>query len=92
MTLNLHGTKVRVLLHSAAWAILLGLPFYNFYRFDVPKEFVLGFYVNALINGIIFYANYLILIPRYFLKDKRLKYYLSALLIAFCLFFASVIC
>ncbi len=82
---------MQVLLHIAAWAILLGLPFYNFYRFDVPKQFIIGFYINTVINGLIFYGNYLILIPRYFLKNLRLKFYIASVLLASGLFMASVL-
>lgn len=82
---------MHVLLHIAAWAILLGLPFYNFYRFDVPREFIVGFYINTFINGLIFYGNYLILIPRYFLKNLRVKFYIASLILASSLFVVSVL-
>jgi len=73
MVFNLHGFKMKVFLHIAAWAIILGLPFYNFFRWDVPREFIWGFYINAIINGIIFYSNYLVLIPKLFFKNNSLK-------------------
>lgn len=81
---------MHVLLHIAAWAILLGLPFYNFYRFEVPKQYIIGFYINTVINGLIFYGNYLILIPRYFLKNLRLKFYISSVVLILTLFIVSV--
>ncbi len=82
---------MHIFLHIAAWAILLGLPFYNFYRFDVPREFIIGFYINTIINGLIFYGNYLILIPRFFLKNVRVKFYIASLILACSLFVVSVL-
>jgi LytS/YehU family sensor histidine kinase len=88
-TLGLQGNKMRILLHVAAWVILLGLPLYNFNRWNVPKEFVWLYYINALINGIIFYSNYLLLIPRFFFNNNRIKYYLPAILLIVGMFFVS---
>jgi len=86
---RIQGNRVQVLLHLAAWAILLGLPLYNFNRWDVPKAFVWVYYINALINGLIFYSNYLGLIPRFFFGSSRFKYYLSAVSLTVVLFFVS---
>jgi two-component system LytT family sensor kinase len=85
----LKGNKMRILLHIAAWVILLGLPLYNINRWNIPNEFVWLYYINAIINGIIFYGNYLFLIPRFFFNASRIKYYLLALVLATGLFFAS---
>jgi len=91
MIFKMQGTKMKVLMHMAAWAIILGLPFYNFNRWDVPPEFVWFFYTLVIINGLIFYGNYLILIPRYFLRNRRLKYYITALILAVSMFFLALI-
>ncbi len=91
MTLKIQGSKMQVLLHMAAWAIILGLPLYFFYRWDVPRGFVWGFYINAIVNALIFYNNYLLLIPRLFMKGKRIRYFLAALGLAVGLYFISVI-
>jgi two-component system LytT family sensor kinase len=86
---KLKGSRVKVLLHISAWAILLGLPLYSFNRWDVPRAFIWVYYINAVLNGIIFYSNYLILIPRFFFNSKRITYYLSAVVLTICLFFVS---
>jgi two-component system, LytTR family, sensor kinase len=86
---KLHGSSVKVLLHIAAWAILLGLPLYNFNRSDVPRAFVWIYYISAILNGLIFYSNYLVLIPKFFFRSSRIKYYLSAVVLTICLFFVS---
>lgn len=88
---KIQGIKMQVLLHVTAWAIILGLPLYFFYRWDVPRGFIWGFYINTIINAIVFYSNFLVLIPRLFLKKKRISYFLSALLLAVTLYFVLVI-
>lgn len=87
--IRLQGNRMKILLHIAAWAILLGLPLYNFNRWDVPEEFVWVYYINAVINGIIFYGNYLLLIPRIFFRGHTLKYLLTAVVLTAALFFVS---
>jgi two-component system, LytTR family, sensor kinase len=86
---KLQGKGTQIVLHIAAWVILLGLPLYNFIRWDVPGEFVWVYYINAIINGIIFYGNYLVLIPRFFFKSSKVKYYLFATMLTIGLFFVS---
>jgi len=80
---------MRIMVHIAAWVILLGLPLYNINRWQVPSEFIWIYYINAIINGIIFYSNYLVLIPRYFFSNSRIRYYMSTLLLIIVLFFIS---
>jgi hypothetical protein len=91
MGFKLHGTKMVALLHVAFWAIILGLPFYFFYRLDIPVEFAWVYYINIIINGIIFYSNYLVLIPRFFFNNRKLKYYAFALLLTGFLFVVAMI-
>jgi two-component system LytT family sensor kinase len=85
----LQGNKMRILLHIAIWIILLGLPLYNINRWDIPNEFIWLYYINAIIIGIIFYGNYLVLIPRYFFNTGKIKYYLTALVLTISLYFIS---
>lgn len=91
MKKKMQGTWMKVLLHVAAWAIMIGLPFYNFFRWDVPREFIWTFYLIVIINGLIFYVNYLFLIPHFFLRNERLKYYISAVMLVTVIFFLSLI-
>ncbi len=81
--------KMRFLLHFAAWIIIIGLPLYNFYRWDIPREFIWTYYLLVVINGIIFYCNYFLLIPRFFFRNRRIRYYLSALILIAALFCVS---
>jgi two-component system LytT family sensor kinase len=79
---------IRVSLHILAWAILLGIPLYLIKRWDAGKDFVWIYYTNALISGIIFYINYLGLIPRFFFTN-RIKYYASVIILVIGFYFIS---
>ena len=71
------GSKITIFLHLLAWTILLGLPLYFMQRWEVGKDFLWLYYISNIISGIIFYINYLVLIPRFFFESKRLRYYIS---------------
>jgi two-component system LytT family sensor kinase len=88
-SLQLQGNKMQILLHIAAWIILLAPPLFIMSRSNVPGEFIWFFYINAFINAIIFYGNYLLLIPRLFFKNIKIKYYIAALVLTVGLFFVS---
>ncbi len=84
------GKKLTVALHILVWSILLGIPAYFMRRYDVDRNFVLLYYVTTTINGIIFYGNYLILVPRYFFIPRRRKYFLfTGLLVIACYFISD---
>lgn len=83
------GNKLKPLLHLLAWIILLGLPLYFIKRWQVEKDFIWLYYINILIYGIIFYSNYLVLIPRFFFSEKRYKYYLSVIILIACFYLVS---
>jgi len=79
----------KVILHMLAWAVLLGLPLYLMIRFEVKEGFFLTFSIISLINGLIFYINYLLLVPRLFFRKRKYRYYLSALALIACFYFVS---
>lgn len=83
------GNKIKITLHLLAWSILLGLPLYLIKRWDVGKDFLWYFYVGNIISGIIFYSNYLVLVPKYFFSVKRSRYYLSVLILLAFVYFVS---
>jgi two-component system LytT family sensor kinase len=83
------GNKIKILLHLLAWAIILGIPLYFFKRWDVGIDFIWVYYIGNTISGIIFYSNYLILVPKYFFGSGKLKYYLSVLLLLIFFYFVS---
>jgi hypothetical protein len=47
------------------------------------------YYIGNIINGIIFYTNYLILVPKYFFGSRNHKYYLSVVFLLTFLYFVS---
>jgi len=83
------GKFIKVLLHLLAWIIILGLPLYFIKRWQIGKDFVWLYYINSLISGIIFYVNYLILVPKFFFGKNKYRYYLSVLILIACFYFIS---
>jgi two-component system LytT family sensor kinase len=83
------GKKIKILLHLLAWAIILGIPLYFFKRWEVGNDFIWVYYIGNTINGIIFYANYLVLVPKFFFESRNYRYYLSVILILTVLYFVS---
>lgn len=83
------GGKIKILLHLLAWSIILGLPLYFFKRWDVGKDFMIVFYIGNAINGIIFYTNYIVLVPRFFFSTPKYRYYLSVFVLLLAFYFVS---
>lgn len=81
--------SIKILLHLVAWAILLALPLYFIKRWHVGKDFIWMYYINTVINGLIFYSNYLLLVPGFFFSPKRYRYYISAVVMIACFYFVS---
>lgn len=83
------GNKIKIFLHLLAWTILLGIPLYFINRWQVGKDFIWLYYINTIISGIIFYTNYLILVPKFFFDNRRYRYYLSVILLLAFLYIVS---
>ena len=83
------GNKIKILLHLLAWAIILGIPLYFFKRWEVGKDFMWVYYIGNMINGIIFYTNYIVLVPRYLFRNQKHRYYLSVIILLAALYFVS---
>jgi len=79
----------KIILHVVVWAVILGLPVYSAGRFRMGTNFLMTYYTFATISALIFYVNYLILIPKLFFHKKRYRYYLSAIVVVFCSYFVS---
>ncbi len=86
---SLAGNKLKIILHLLAWTILLGLPLYFNKRWQVGSDFIWLYYINATISAIIFYLNYLILLPGFFFDHKRHKYFITAFLMLIFFYFIS---
>jgi hypothetical protein len=50
---------------------------------------MLVYYIGNLINGIIFYTNYIVLVPKYFFARKKHKYFLALIFLLAGLYFVS---
>jgi sensor histidine kinase YesM len=79
----------RIIFHILIWAVILGLPIYAAERFQMGRHFLLTYYTITTINAIIFYTNYLFLIPVLFWKKKKHIYYISVLGLLFFFYFIS---
>jgi len=88
-TAVLKGNRIKIILHILAWSIIIVLPLYVTRRWSVGKDFLWLYYINTLISGIIFYSNYLLLIPGFFFKGRRFRYFLSVALLIGCFYFIS---
>ena len=81
--------RLKIILHLLAWFLLLGLPVYFAKRFQTGNNFLWIYYLITLVNGLIFYINYLILVPRFFFQKRKYRYYISALILIICFYFVS---
>ena len=79
----------RIILHILIWVVILGLPIYAAGRFQMGRHFLLTYYSITAISALIFYTNYLFLIPTLFWKKKRYIYYISVLALLFFFYFIS---
>jgi len=83
------SNKLKFLLHLLAWSILLGLPVYFLRQWQVGKDFIWLYYINTVISGMIFYSNYLVIVPKMFFRSRRIKYYLSVIALIVAFYFIS---
>ena len=79
----------RIILHILIWAVILGLPIYAARRFQMGQHFLLTYYTILAISALIFYTNYLFLIPVLFFQKKRYSYYISVLALLFFFYFIT---
>lgn len=79
----------KVGLHLLIWAFILGLPWYSAKKLELESKFLLIAYTFTAINGLIFYMNYLVLVPKLFFQKKKFRYYSSALALLIFFYFVS---
>lgn len=83
------GYKIKIFLHLLAWAIILGLPLFIVKQWKVGSDFLWFYYVSNIISGVIFYINYLFLVPKFLFQKKKVTYYLSVFITLFIFYFVS---
>jgi sensor histidine kinase YesM len=84
-----NGKTIRILLHILIWAVFLVLSVYSARRFRTGGNFLIVFYSLTAISAIIFYVNYLFLVPGLFFQKKRYVYFIAVLSLVFCFYFIS---
>jgi len=90
MKKNFFESKIiHILLHLLAWSIFIVLPLYFNNRWQVGKDFIWLYYINIIINGIIFYINYFVLVPKFFFGTRKFRYFLSVLAVIAVFYFVS---
>lgn len=86
----LSGKWIQIILHILIWTILIIVPLYLANRYGSDRRFFrFFFYKDLLIYGILFYINYLIIVPRLFFKGKRLLYFITIVIFLACFYFIS---
>src|SRR4030042_908038 len=86
----LKGKWIPIILHILIWTIIIIIPLYLANRYGANRRFFkLFFYKDILLLGILFYINYLILVPRFFFKGKRLSYIAIVLVLLISFYFIS---
>ncbi len=85
----LSDRRLTVSLHVLAWAFIVIIPQYliNTYAGGRDTHFLYQFYANTVVYGAVFYLNYLWLVPGFFFREGKLKYFLlvTAVIVAACM-------
>jgi hypothetical protein len=80
-----------VLLHFLAWFVLLILPQIIIRRYTGNNSFIpWDFYLFPVGYGIIFYVNYLWLVPKFYFNEKKTVYFIIALIVIIAFYFVLV--
>jgi two-component system, LytTR family, sensor kinase len=79
----------RIIFHLLVWIVILGLPILAAKRFQMGRNFQLTFYTLTAIDALIFYVNYLFLVPILFFRKNKYRYFIAILALLFCLYFVS---
>lgn len=74
-SISISDNKIVVALHAMAWAFLIIVPLYLTNAFGGgDQQQIYQFYLHFLSAGIIFYLGYLWLVPKYFLRERKITY------------------
>jgi len=81
---------IQVVIHLLIWAILIIIPLYLSIRYGDNRRFFRFFFIKDIITyGLLFYINYLILVPLLFFKRKRTSYIIAVMALVIGFFFIS---
>ena len=74
--------NIQIVLHLSAWLLLIILPQIIINRYWGNSNFIdWRFYFSAVILGLIFYTNYIWLIPKFYFRKNKLPYFILAALV-----------
>jgi two-component system, LytTR family, sensor kinase len=84
------GKKITIYLHIAGWMFIFFLPFFLSSN-EGRENFSFGgrTFIRTAIYIILFYSSYLWLIPKFFLQNKKLKYYISVFIVITVMYFVN---
>ncbi len=92
--MNKTTTKNRalpVILHTLGWLLLIILPQLIINRYWGNNNHIAwGFYLGAAMYGLIFYINYLWLVPRFYFRQQKTIYFISAAVVIAVLYFLFI--
>lgn len=84
------GNKLKIMLHLAFWAVVIILPWFMISgNLEQPGFFEGRYYLRLLNGGLLFYLTYFFLVPRLYLNNRKLYFYISVLLAIGILFGAT---
>ncbi|MBN2775711.1 MAG: histidine kinase, partial [Prolixibacteraceae bacterium] len=86
-TLTVRKKGLPILLHFLAWFVLFILPQIIISRYSSRSFIPWDFYMWAAGYGVIFYVNYLWLVPRYYFKEKKTTYFIVAIIVIIAFYF-----
>ncbi|MFN8240328.1 MAG: histidine kinase [Bacteroidales bacterium] len=79
----------RVVFHVIVWIVFIILPIFVVKRYRMAGDFLATYYAFAAVNALIFYANYLILVPKLFFRKSRYRYFIAALVLVISFYYLS---
>jgi hypothetical protein len=65
------------------------VPVYLSKRYRMAADFMLTYYTFAAIHALIFYSNYLLLVPGLFFRKNKYRYFIAVGALIFCFYFIS---
>jgi hypothetical protein len=81
---------IQVFIHVLTWTILIIIPLYLSVRYGDNRRFFRLFFIKDIITyGLLFYINYLVLVPLLFFKGKRARYFIAILALVIGFYFIS---
>ena len=82
-------SRLRVILHLITWLVVILVPLYFMQRFKISSGFIWFLYFNLMVNGLVFYVNYLFLVPKYYFSARKMRYLMALVSFLVVLFFGS---